>query len=297
LDVPKPPGGWRDARSSLADPVNNVILGLGENNEAYLISFGSYGSYSSSLLARPSGVNGWKRIAQAGLFSVLLTTNDQLYIYGEYGGVTGTSGTYGWSAVPKPSGVSRWVDFAAGGYHVLAIGNNGQLYGWGRNWELQLGLGEDQNTRATPALITPPAGVTAWSAVAAGQFHSLAIGNDCSLYAWGANGSGQDGQPNTTSLSRPFRVGTLEALCGTPVIFTEGNASRLADGSFRLQFNTDLNRSYQIQYSDSMSAWKTANSTIIGTGQLMQWVDDGPPKTDSHPSSQSSRVYRVIYTP
>jgi hypothetical protein len=291
LGAPKPPGGWRDVRTSINSSAS-VILGLGEDNEAYLVNAGA-----NTLLTRPVGVGGWKRIAQAALFSVLLTTNDELYIYGEYGGVTGTSGTYGWSAVPKPPGVARWVDFATGGFQVLAIGNNGQLYGWGRNWEHQLGLGEDQDTRPTPTLITPPAGVTGWSAVAGGQFHSLAIGNDCSVYAWGENSSGQLGQPSSAPLSRPFRVGTLEALCGTPVIFTDGNASRLPDGSFKLQFNSDLNRSYQIQYSDGMSGWKTANSVIIGTGQLVQWIDDGPPKTDSHPSTQAFRSYRIIYTP
>ena len=299
LDVPRPPGGWRDVQASITD-VNNMALALGEDNQAYGIGFqNQYGQwdYSSGLLTPPAGVEGWKQIAQAALFSVLMTTNGELYIYGEYGGVTGTSGTYGWSYVPKPAGVNHWVDVAAGGFHVLAIGDNAQLYCWGRDWEHQLGLGGGQDTVATPALVPLPPGVTGWSAVAGGQFHSLAIGNDCSVYAWGDNGSGQDGQPASADLTRPFQVGTLEALCGTPVIFTDGNASRLPDGSFRLQFNTDLNRAYLVQYSDDFKTWKTANSTIIGTGDLMEWIDNGPPKTDTTPASSSGRAYRVIYAP
>lgn len=296
LDIPRPAGGWRDARASLTS-VNNFILALGEDNQAYTIGF-QYGEsqYSSGLLAPPAGVAGWKRIAQAALFSVLLTTNDELYIYGEYGGVTGTSGAYGWTHVPKPAGVNRWVDFAAGGFHVLAIGDDAQLYCWGRDWEHQLGLGgTGQDPVGTPTLVPLPAGVTGWSAVAGGQFHSLAIGNDCSVYAWGDNDSGQDGQPASAPLTRPFQVGTLEALCGTPVIFTDGNASRLPDGSFRLQFNTDLNRAYLVQYSDDFKTWKTANSTIIGTGDLVEWIDNGPPQTDTPPTSSAGRIYRVIY--
>jgi hypothetical protein len=125
----------------------------------------------------------------------------------------------------------------------------------------------------------------------------VALGLDCSVYGWGENGSGQTGQPSSPPLTRPFRVGSLEALCGTPVIFTDGAASRQPDGSFKLQFNTDLNRRYLVQYIDDLGAWKTATSVIVGTGGLVQWIDDGPPKTDSHPATRPSRMYRVIYAP
>ncbi|MGN6643756.1 MAG: RCC1 domain-containing protein, partial [Verrucomicrobiota bacterium] len=298
IEVTRPPGGWKDARASLTD-VNNIILGLGEDHEAYVISSGPYGpgDWSAAMLTRPAGVNGWKSIAQAALFGLLLTDNDDLWIYGEYGGVTGTSDTPGFSHVPLPEGVTRWVDFAAGGFHVLAIGDNGQLYAWGRNWEHQLGIGLDQNPRATPVKVDLPEGVSGWSSVAAGYFHSIAIGLDCSLYAWGENAGGQAGQPPSPPLSRPFRVGSLEALCGTPVLFTDGNTSRLPDGSFRLEFNSDLNRSYLIQYSDDLRTWKNATSAITGTGELVTWIDDGPPKTDAHPATVTTRTYRVVYAP
>jgi Regulator of chromosome condensation (RCC1) repeat/Bacterial Ig domain len=296
FNVPQPPGGWRDARASLTGAVSDVMLGLGEDGEAYLISYVNW-QWDVQLLPRPAGVTGWKAIAQAGLFGVLLTEDDNLWIYGFYGDVTGTSGTPGYSLVPRPAGVNRWVDFAAGGYHVLAIGDNGQLYAWGRNWEHQLGIGMDQNSRATPVRVDPPPGVGGWSAVAAGQFHSLAIGHDCSLYAWGANDSGQLGQPASVPFSRPMRVASLEALCGTPVLFVDGNASRLPDGTFRLRFNTDLNRSYLIQYSDDVKVWKSASPAVTGTGELVEWIDDGPPKTEVHPASVSCRVYRVVYAP
>ncbi len=294
MEIPQPPGGWRNLGASFAS-VNNVILALGEDNEAYLISVSNW-QWVSSLLPRPAGVTGFKSIAQAALFSVLLTDKDDLYTYGMYD-VTGTIGVGGWNPVPRPAGVNRWVDFAVGGFHVLAIGDNAQLYACGRNWEHQLGLGQDQNPRGIPALVTPPAGVTGWSAVAAGQWHSLAIGNDCSLYAWGDNSVGQAGQPASPPLSRPIRVGSLEALCGTPVLFTDGNTSRLPDGSFRLEFNSDLNRSYLIQYSDDLQTWKNATPALTGTGAFVEWIDDGPPKTDQHPASVAGRSYRVVYAP
>jgi hypothetical protein len=294
--VPKPSGGWKDAHASLAS-VNNVVLALGEDHEAYAVSSGFYGEWSSTLLPRPSGVSGWKAIANAALFGVLLTDDDELWIYGFYGGVTGTSGQYGFSPVQRPPGVNRWVDFATGGFHVLAIGDDAQLYAWGRNWEHQLGIAEDQNPRGTPVKVELPPGVAGWSAVAGGQFHSLAIGQDCGIYAWGDNGYGQLGQAASVPRARPVRVGAIEALCGTPVLFTDSETSRLPDGAFRLRFNTDLNRAYVIQYADDTKAWKNANGSVVGTGAVMEWIDDGPPKTDNHPSAVSSRMYRVIYAP
>jgi hypothetical protein len=295
IDVTRPPGGWRDAHASLTF-VNNVILALGEDHEAYAVSYGNY-QWSAELLTRPTGVSGWKAIAQAALFGILLTDNDELWIYGFYGGVTGTSGTPGYSHVPRPAGVNRWVDFAAGGFHVLAIGDDAQLYAWGRNWEHQLGIGMDQNARETPVKVELPAGMSGWSAVAGGQFHSLAIGQDCGVYAWGDNGNGQLGQPASAPLARPVRVSSIEALCGTPVIFTDGGASRLPSGAFRLRFNTDLNRAYLIQYADNMNQWKNASGMVIGTGEMVEWIDDGPPKTDVHPAAASIRMYRVVYGP
>jgi hypothetical protein len=271
--------------------VNDVILGLGEDHEAYLVARDSYGWWHATLLPRPAGVAGWKAIAEAALYGVLLTDNGELWTYGMDSTATG------FSPVPRPAGVNRWVDFAVGGFHILAIGDDSQLYAWGRNWEHQLGLADDQSPRPTPVMVPPPPGVSGWSAVAAGAMHSLAIGQDCGIYAWGENANGQLGQPASVPLARPTRVASIEALCGTPVLFTDGAASRQPDGSFRLRFNTDLNRTYLIQYSDDLSQWKNANGPVVGTGELVEWIDDGPPKTDMHPASVSSRIYRVIYAP
>jgi len=294
IPVPSPPGGWRDARAALTS-VNEAILALGEDREAYVINY--YNGWNLKRIDRPTGVAGWESIAQAALFGVLLGDNGEVYTYtlDPYGHGTGSIVSY--SRVPRPTGVTRWTELCAGGYHVLAIGDNGQLYAWGRNWEHQLGLGLDQNTRATPVLVDPPAGVTGWSSIAAGQFHSLAIGNDCSVYAWGSNNSGQVGQPISAPLSRPARVASLEALCGTPILFTDGKASRLPDGTFMLQFSTDLNRSYLIQYSDDLETWRNATPSVRGTGELVEWLDDGPPKTEVHPSTVAARAYRVVYAP
>ena len=112
---------------------------------------------------------------------------------------------------------------------------------------------------------------------------------------WGANESGQLGVAPSTSQPKPVRVANLDSLCGVAVIFTEGSRSRLPDGSFKLGFRSDLNRSYLIQYSSDMRTWKTAFPPVNGTGGLIEWIDNGPPTTDRAPGDEANRFYRVIF--
>ena len=60
-----------------------------------------------------------------------------------------------------------------------------------------------------------PAGVTGWKAITAGLWHSLAIGDNCQAYAWGANGGGELGDGTTINRSTPVPVQLLEDLCLT----------------------------------------------------------------------------------
>ncbi len=71
----------------------------------------------------------------------------------------------------------------------------------------------------------------------------------------------------------------------------------LPDVGALIEFPTEEGRTYYIQYSEDMAAWKTAVPAVIGTGSRMQWIDRGPPKTDHPPSNEPSRYYRVLLTP
>ena len=63
------------------------------------------------------------------------------------------------------------------------------------------------------------------------------------------------------------------------------------------QFKTQENRTYFIQYNTDLTAtngWKTSLPGLLGNGHTVQWVDTGPPRTDSPPGGQGARFYRVI---
>ncbi len=83
---------------------------------------------------------------------------------------------------------------------------------------------------------------------------------------------------------------TLEALSIT--------TNRFVNGTFIIEFPTQLGRYYYVQY-DSTSSFTnplTSFPAVTGTGSRVQWIDDGPPKTISPPVN-GSRFYRVLQTP
>ena len=95
----------------------------------------------------------------------------------------------------------------------LAIGSDGNAYAWGNNMYGQLGDGT-RTSRTTPVLVQKPDTKTypdrpadfTYVQVAAGGQHSLAIGSDGYVYAWGWNYCGQLGNNTKSSSSKPVRV-------------------------------------------------------------------------------------------
>lgn len=84
---------------------------------------------------------------------------------------------------------------------VQAASPDGPVWAWGKNDFGQLGDGTNTNSNI-PVLTSLPAGVTA-KAIATGGFHSLAIGSDNRLYAWGFNLYGQLGNGTHTDSTIP----------------------------------------------------------------------------------------------
>ncbi len=58
-----------------------------------------------------------------------------------------------------------------------------------------------------------------------------------------------------------------------------------------IEFLTEKDKSYTIEYSKDMGVWTPSLPPVIGTGQRIQWLDQGPPKTATFPGG--SRFYRI----
>ena len=109
-----------------------------------------------------------------------------------------------------------YVQVSGGGWHSLALGSDGNAYAWGWNSYGRLGDGTSSSRSAPVRVKTPdrstypdlPADFT-YLQVSAGGRHSLALGSDGNVYAWGYNGDGELGDGAISySQSAPVRVKT-----------------------------------------------------------------------------------------
>ena len=108
---------------------------------------------------------------------------------------------------------------ASGKNHSLALTSDGQVFAWGDNSRGQLGDGTTTQ-RTTPVAIDTSGALAGKTviAIAAAEYHSLALTSDGQVFAWGYNSSGQLGNGSTSQQNTPVAVNTSGALAGKTVI-------------------------------------------------------------------------------
>jgi len=148
------------------------------------------------------------------------------------GTTTNSSSPVAVSTGSIPAGVS--ITQTSGGYaHSLARGSDGNVYAWGDNGYGQLGNGTTTSSSAPVAVSAGaiPAGVSI-TQIAAGGYHSLALGSDGHVYAWGVNASGQLGNGTTINSSAPVAVSAGAIPAGVSITqIAAGDYHSLALGS------------------------------------------------------------------
>jgi hypothetical protein len=115
------------------------------------------------------------------------------------------------------------------------------------------------------------------------------------LVEWYIANRVQKPSPSFQAIVMPTPVVVLP----TTVLVTN-NATRVVDGKFFAEFKSQEDRAYYIQYNSSLTAtndWKTSMPPVRGTGSTVQWVDTGPPRTESAPTATTQRFYRVVVVP
>jgi len=191
---------------SLAIGSDGKLYAWGGNGNGQLGNGSTTDSSVPMVVTLPSGVTP-TAIATGTYHSLVSGSNGKLYAWGynNYGqlGNGSTTESHTPVLVLLPSGVTARA-VAAGYEHSLASGSDGKLYAWGQNFDGELGNGTSTNSY-TPVVVSLPSGVTA-SAIATGQYHSLAIGSDGKLYAWGNNFYGELGDGTTNDSYIPVAV-------------------------------------------------------------------------------------------
>jgi alpha-tubulin suppressor-like RCC1 family protein len=155
------------------------------------------------------GGTNWKSIACGNQYTVALKTDGTLWSWGD-----NTSGQLGVNNTTTRStpvttllGGTNWKSIACGTNHIVAIKTDGTLWSWGDNTSGQLGV-NNTTTRSTP--VTTLLGGTNWKSIACGNFHTVALKTDGTLWSWGDNSDGQLGvNDKTLNIQRSTPVTTL----------------------------------------------------------------------------------------
>ena len=204
-----------DVRVEAVAAGDNHSVALATNGSVYAWSYNGSGQLGDGTMsnaptpvkvALPDDVR-IEVVAAAGEHSVAVATDGLVYawgnnVYGQLGDGTMNNASTPIKVAPL-EGVKIEV-VAAAGSHSLAVGSDGSAYAWGTNMYGQLGNGQNTGGR-TPVEVALPDDVDA-VAVAAADYHSLAVASDGSAYAWGYNASGQLGDGTKQDSLAPVEV-------------------------------------------------------------------------------------------
>ncbi|ROL62509.1 T9SS C-terminal target domain-containing protein [Bacteroidetes/Chlorobi group bacterium ChocPot_Mid] len=114
------------------------------------------------------------------------------------------------SHVPvKVDSLKSIIAIARGCFHSLALKNDGTVWAWGWNKYGQLGYGTSTDISYVPVQVDS---LTSIIAIAAGMYHSLALKNDGTVWAWGYNNHGQLGNGTNTDSNVPVQVTSLTSI-------------------------------------------------------------------------------------
>lgn len=173
-------------------------------NEYGCLGLGGGGERTSP--TQIGALTNWSEVV-SGLHNALaIKTDNTLWTWGknDYGQL-GLGDQTPRNSPVQVGGLSNWSQVSGGAFHTVAVKTDGTLWSWGRN-DIggQLGLG-DTDHRSSPVQV---GGLSDWSKVAVGSYHSLAIKTDGTLWAWGDNRFGHLGLGDITDSSSPVQIGS-----------------------------------------------------------------------------------------
>jgi alpha-tubulin suppressor-like RCC1 family protein len=265
------------------------------------------------------GSSNWIRIAGATTASFAIRSDNKLFSWGNnFAGQLADSSFYGsryspeqigtdnWSAITAAKGVQGNSPYPAAA--AFAIRSDGRLFAWGGNENGQLGILSNVNSNDPNSQVPPPAsvggnqlpfdpnpgrvGTSSWTAVAAGNSHSVAIRSDGLLFTWGVNTNGQLGLDTGGTLrSSPVQIGTSSwvavaagayhslAIRSDNKLFSWGNNGNGQLGHNTQGYFSSTRSPVQIGTSNwtSVKAGWLVSMAIRSDGRLFSWGYNGNP--------------------
>ncbi len=233
---------------SLALRIDGTVWAWGSN------SYGQLGDNSQNERYAPVRVSGLSNviaIAAGTEFSLALKKDGTVWAWGDnsYGqlGDGNGGGVDAFSAVPvRVSGLTGITAISGGYQHALALKDNGIVWAWGRNDVYQCGVDSAGSSELVPV---QAGGLTGVTTIAAGGWHSLALKDDNTVWAWGSNYYRQIGSGSTdVNILAPEQVANLS---------TGAAVAALGAGE---------NHSFAMKADGTLFSWGNNESGQVGVG-------------------------------
>jgi alpha-tubulin suppressor-like RCC1 family protein len=144
----------------------------------------------------------WISVAAGNKASYALRSDGSLWVWGDRSwgqlgdGTTSTTPVL----VAKRIGGYDWAAIKAGDTHAVALKKDGTIWTWGYGAYGQLG---NCDTAGSSVPVQECSHDNRWVSIGAGDYHSTALKEDGSLYAWGWNDYGQLGNGGTWATISP----------------------------------------------------------------------------------------------
>ncbi|KPA13070.1 conserved hypothetical protein, secreted, partial [Candidatus Magnetomorum sp. HK-1] len=198
-----PPGVCGD-RFSLLHDLSGHAFAFGLND------IGQLGLGTKLNQVQPTLVlNDIHRLSAGDLHAAAITLNGNVFIWGSNDfSQLGIENILSADTPQALTSLSNIQSIALGNRHSLAIDTSGRLWAWGDNAFGQTGTGSLEDT-TTPKHVSHDSTNEALPniiAVAAGQFHSIALDRIGTVWAWGRNDFGQLGDGSLESHNYPMPV-------------------------------------------------------------------------------------------
>jgi hypothetical protein len=265
------PGG---AEHALALDGDGNVWAWGNPTFGALGDGGSSGGSRPVMVAMPAGVK-FTDISAGADGSVAVGSDGHAWAWGD--GTDGEIGPgSGSTSVPvQVTGLSGVTQVAAGWDYNMALTGDGTLYSWGRNSDTDLAGGNNSTPTAVPSSGVP------YTQISTGGYgdsaeHTLALGNDGKVYAFGFNGSGQVGDGTTQARSTPVAVSGL------------ANVTEIAAGAFHSLALTSDGQAW---------AWGSNSRGQLGSGATASDLPNSSVPVSVGPIPGNERPYGVSAGP
>lgn len=225
------------------------------------------------------GLTDVSAVSAGASFSVALRSDSTLWAWGvnEHGQLG--NGTQVNSSTPvQVSGLTGITAVSCGQSFTLALKSDGSVWSWGYNDFGALGNGSLDDWSTLPVQVS---GLTDVALIAGGTYHSLALKNDGTLWAWGYNGNGCLGDGGVQNSAVPVQVSGINSIQGISV----GNGFSMAlkndgtvwgwgnnlDGELGIGTNTDSHTPVQVSGLSAIATIEcgTYHTLALGTNGLL----------------------------